>query len=110
MSENTSTLHFHVETSSTDCDGRLDRDYITTINEGEDEYGFKARVLSSLVSWSYENRVVFNDEDSEGGTEIEVSYQHDEGRFYGEARLCRNEDCDHSKAGQRDHYAEAMGY
>lgn len=101
------TFHAHIETSSTDCDGRLDRDYVSEARPDEDNYDFKARTLSALVSWSYPNRVEFRGDDSD---EIEVSYQHDEGSFYGEARFCGNPECNPNKSGQRDHYAEAMGY
>ena len=110
--ENTENLHAHFETTMTDCDGRMDRDYVYTPNEGEDDYDFKSRVLMSLVSWSNENRVVFKSGETDGYAweTIEVSYTHDEGKFYGEATICQDATCDLGEQGQRDHFAEAMGY
>jgi hypothetical protein len=106
------TIHAHVETSATDCDGPLYQSYIMQANEGEDEYGFKSRILMALVSWSYDNRVVFDSGEDDGfdWDSITVDYDHDEGHFHGEARTCRNEDCDPDARTQRDVYAEMMGY
>lgn len=114
MNENTENLHAHVETSMTDCDGRMDRDWVAQMNDEElaSEFGdldFKSRMLSNLVSWSYQNTVTIEGVETGHGETIEVSYAHDEGRFWGRAVLCTDE-CDESAHGQRDHAAEAMGY
>lgn len=107
MSEITKNLHVHMSTTMTDCDGRMDRDYVMLPNDGEDDYDFKARVLMGMVSWSYENRVEFTgDYDL---PVVEVNYAHDEGVYQGEAAYCTDEHPD-APATQRDHYAEAMGY
>ena len=109
---NTENLHAHVSTSMTDCDGRMDRDWVAMMNDDEvaSEFGdleFQGRMLTNLVSWSepsQTNVTPFED----GTVRIEVSYAHDEGMFWGEALTC-TDDCPETSS-QRDHQAEAAGY
>jgi hypothetical protein len=110
--EITEDLHVHVEITSTDCDGRMDRGYTDAPHEGQDDYAFKSRILAGLVSWTYPNKVEMTS-GYEGGTEwerIEVSYQHDEGWHHAEALFCRDSFCKDAPSTQRDHTAEAAGY
>lgn len=111
--ENIENLHAHVSTSMSDCDGRMNRNFVSVMNDDEraSEFGeleFKSRMLSNLVSWSYANKVEITPFE-DGSERIEVSYMHDEGSFHGEALTC-TDDCDDDYRSQSDLYAEMMGY
>lgn len=98
-----------------DCDGRMSRDWVALMNDEErasefSDLDFKARMLSNLVSWSYQNKVTIEGTESGHDEVIEVTYAHEEGHFWGQARLCTDETCDPEIRGQHDLYAEMMGY
>ena len=115
---NTNTLHAHVSTSGSDCDGRVTDEYVTTMNQDELDHSarargindfsdlmFKARVLSNHVSFSPLDKVQV--EVSENGfTMYEVT---EEGCRTAEVIWCEDE-CDGSVASHTDLYAEMMGY
>lgn len=110
-----SNLHAHVESYQSDCDGPISRDYVLTMNAEEladEEMGdlhFTERVAVSVGNFYA----------SDGGTftvETGVDYRRfiwdaptEEGHEHREATLCTDE-CDEDERGQRDYYAESMGY
>lgn len=115
----TTSLHAHVFTASSDCDGPMYREYVTGLNDVElaeherqngindfHDLHFKERVLGNHVSFHSEFGVTVK-ADSEGFTMHE---QTDEGYRSAEVRWCEDEDCDPNAASQRDVYAEQMGY
>jgi hypothetical protein len=116
-----STLHAHVSTTATDCDGRIDNDYVLTMNEAEiaesqqqyndfSDIHFRERVIGSIMhltggpgtltvhsepgTWA--DRVVWEQETEEGGRN-------------NMALFCED-DCDEAETRYRDHRAESMGY
>lgn len=108
---NTNSLHAHVNIASADCDGPLYRDHVSQMTDAEKasdfpDLDFKQRVMGSHVSFSPmgEVRVTVTED---GFTMHE---QTDEGFRSAEVRWCEDEDCDPDKRGQRDVYAEMMGY
>lgn len=104
------TLHAHVHTDATDCDGRIERTYVLDLVDDEEEYDFQARVLASVVNVTpaYGGRLdVEHVED--GLTRLLWAEGTDEGRRHVEATFCRSVVCD-QRSTQRDHAAEAMGY
>lgn len=111
-------LHAHVETASVDCDGPLYRDHVEIYNEDElreraeaqgindfSEIHFRERVLLSCISvYSCEQgRLTVGDHGFDWHETTE------EGHRSATVRWCWD-DCDTDAAGQRDVYAEAMGY
>lgn len=104
------SLHCHFSTSATDCDGRIDRDYIMVSNEGQDEYDFRSFVLGMLIGLGDGTLTQVTGE-SAGlpWTRLEWSEPTEEGHHYGEALLCQD-DCDLEEHHYRDHQAEAAGY
>ena len=115
----TTTLHAHVSTASSDCDGPMYRDYVSALNDDEramhekangvndfHELEFKARILSNHVSFHSEAGVQARIFD--GG--FETTEQTDEGYRSSEVRWCEDADCDPNAASQRDVFAEMMGY
>ena len=108
----TTTLHAHVSTASSDCDGPMYRSYVSEMNDDErcnDQYGdleFKQRILGNHVSFH-----------SEFGVNVEVSAEGfvtheltDEGYRSADVTWCEDEACDPNAATQRDIFAEQMGY
>lgn len=114
----TTNLHAHVSSTSADCDGRYDRDYITWLNDDEmaehqkaqgvndfHDLHFKERVLGGIVSFSpdhdaaevriHRNGFRYNEPTDEGYRYVEVTWCEDD---------CEDPDT------YRDHTAEAMGY
>jgi hypothetical protein len=118
----TTTLHAHIDTASADCDGPMYREYVVTLNDDEiaqheaaeanggvndfHDLEFKARVLSSQVSFHSEFGVTVK-LDSDG---FEMHEQTDEGYRSSRVVWCEDETCDPEAYGQRDVYAEMMGY
>lgn len=106
-------LHAHYESSSTDCDGRMDRSYVIVPNDDEraSEFGdieFQERVLGNVVSMTGLGgtlrvetepaiRLIWSEATDEGGRSVEATF-------------CNDESCDETEYSQRDHAAEAMGY
>lgn len=106
----TTNLHAHIATASSDCDGPMYRDYVTTMNAAEqaDQFGdlaFKERVMGNHVSFSPLDKVQV-EVTSEGFTMHDVT---DEGYRSAEVRWCEDE-CADGEYSQRDVYAEMMGY
>lgn len=113
----TTTLHAHFQTYSTDCDGAISRDYVEPMNdeEQESEYGdikFHNRVISTVVntySLMYEGSLkVTNEEDN--GVRLFWHEATEEGGRSVEALICKDESCNLTAHGYRDHRAESMGY
>lgn len=115
----TSTLHAHISTTATDCDGRMDHDYVIPLNDEETaehrkangvndfhNLHFKERVLARLVTFS-PDAVQTITVDTEGITAVERT---EEGYRHAQAQWCEDPDCDPGERSQRDHTAEAMGY
>lgn len=108
---NTNSLHAHVDTAARDCDGPVYRDWVETMTDGErasdfPDLDFKARILSNHVSFSPADKVTVTVR--EDGFVMEEATE--EGFRSAEVRWCEDEDCDPDKRGQRDVYAELMGY
>lgn len=114
----TTTLHAHVATAAVDCDGPFYTDYVTSLNTEElaehfhangindfHDLNFKARVLSNHVSFHAEDATVRIT--PEGFSYFERT---EEGHRSSEVTWCEDESCDPNAAGQRDVYAEMMGY
>lgn len=115
----TTSLHAHIDTASTDCDGPMYREYVVTLNDDEiaqhvaadgvndfHDLEFKARVLSSQVSFHSEFGVTVK-VDEHG---FEMHEQTDEGHRSSSVRWCEDETCDEEAYSQRDIYAEMMNY
>lgn len=117
------TLHAHIESYSTDCDGPISSSYVLTMNEdelkGQDEpnyFGdiyFLDRVVTTLVnSYSLLWRGTLEIECfDEGSTEKRMTWSEptDEGHRQSIATICTDE-CDEAERSYRDHRAESMGY
>jgi hypothetical protein len=115
----TNTLHAHVSTASSDCDGPFYREYVDTFNVTELEERAAANGVNDFSDIHFMNRVFTNNCGPYGvehGMRITVTndgfdwYEDtDEGCRSGEVRWC-HEDCDPRAAWQRDVFAEQMGY
>lgn len=111
-------LHAHMESRVSDCDGPLDRDWVVTmpeVPEGTDvsdaEYAFRSRVLASMVSTQGEHDGTLSVRTFDDGTSrLSWAERTEEGYRMVEATFCVDESCDPEAHGQRDHFAEAMGY
>lgn len=118
----TTNLHAHIDTASSDCDGPMYREYVVSLNDDEvamhdaaeanggvndfHDYEFKARVLSSQVSWHpLEESTVTLTQDG-----FTVHEPTDEGYRSSHVRWCEEDSCDPEAYSQRDVYAEMMGY
>jgi len=115
----TTSLHAHIATSSSDCDGGHGYDYIVCLNDEEiaeharqdgvndfHDLHFKERVLGGQVSFSPLVKVQVEITES-GFTTHEVT---DEGYRAAEVYWCEDEACDPNSASQYDQFAEMMGY
>jgi len=106
----TKTLHAHVSTESADCDGPMQRTYVTTMNSdevGAGEFGdldFKSRVLSNHVSFHGNTHV---DTTKDGFHAVE---QTDEGYRAASVEWCEDGTCRLDAYTQRDVFAEMAGY
>lgn len=115
----TSHLHAHISTTATDCDGRMDYDYVVSLNEAEiaehekaagvndfHDLHFKARVLGNLATFcpDYQQTIIIEEDG------IETQESTEEGHRHSQAQWCEDPDCDPNQQSQRDHAAEAMGY
>jgi hypothetical protein len=124
-----SMLHAHVDSSSRDCDGPLDRFHVT---RPVDLRPLDREVIAIGTRWwehvdtsdfwskMVEIQVYPYADDGEATMSI-TSDGHglytftqarptDEGFHHEITRLCRDEDCAYERSGQRDYYAEAAGY
>jgi hypothetical protein len=101
-----STLHFHVSTSSSDCDGPLYRDYVELPLATETSVEFFARVM--LVNCARNTAQVTLEEDGEWV--IRHHAPTEDGYHAEEWRSCVTQECRGQKSTQRDVFAEAAGY
>lgn len=114
----TTTLHAHVSTASSDCDGPLYREYVTEMNDSErsDDLGdveFYNRVVANTVTayGSFRGGSLKVEVDDEyGNVSLEWSEPTEEGFRSTSVQFCEDESCDPNQASQRDVYAEMMGY
>lgn len=114
----TRRIHAHVETAHADCDGPLYRDWVEVYNDEEEAEETEANGVNDFSEIHFMNRVFTNhcgpyavhqlrvEADDNGFTWHENT---EEGYRSGEVRWCYD-DCDTGKAGQRDIFAEQMGY
>lgn len=104
----TNTLHAHVSSTSTDCDGMYSREYVMVQEDGQDEFDFQTRVMDNLVSTTGFGGTlkVHNDED---GLRMEWMETTEEGSRHLDADFC-TKDCETDMSLTRDHSAEAMNY
>lgn len=109
------TLHAHVSTASSDCDGPFYREYVESLNDDEraeagkpfndfHDLHFKERVMGNIVSFHAIDGIMSVNPD--GFTWREPT---EEGYRSADVRWC-TDDCDESAAWQRDVFAEQMGY
>ena len=107
------TLHAHVETAASDCDGPLYRHWVEQMTDEEkaDQFGdldFRARLLSNHVSfWPAEGAEVTVKVYRDG---FDTSEPTEEGYRQSCVRWCEDADCDTAERGQRDVFAERAGY
>lgn len=112
-------LHAHVETYSRDCDGGFESHYVVAFNDEEIAERDTANGINDFSDIHFMNRVFSNCcgpyavsfkmsiTVTEAGFEWNEATE--EGYRAGEVRWC-HDDCDESERGQRDQYAEMMGY
>lgn len=123
MSEtNILTLHAHVDSASADCDGPMYRDYVVGISDEEKAEHIAADGVNDFSEIHFRERVLASQVPVyavEEGQDVSVtiaawgfrwSQPTDEGYRSGEVRWCDDESCDPESHGQRDVYAEMMGY
>lgn len=114
----TNTLHAHVSTAAADCDGPMYRDYVEVFNDAEtaeheaaqgvndfSDIHFMQRVMMNVASPYAVHQMTVKVDDSG----IEVSEATEEGYRNASVVWCRD-DCDTEARGQRDVFAEQMGY
>lgn len=119
---NTTTIHAHVDTYSTDCDGAISRSYIMTPDPeelaGQDapnwfgDIDFHNRVVAHVVntySLVFGGRLDVTKWD-DGSVGLDWSEATEEGSRNVNARICEDPDCDTGEHSYRDHRAESMGY
>ena len=112
------TLHAHISTAQSDCDGPTYDSWVVTFNEDErnehiaatergyndfSEYSFKERILGNAVSFHGNGQVNIH---PDGFNYFENT---DEGYRSAEVRWCED-DCDTNERTHRDVFAEQMGY
>lgn len=100
-----SHLHVHVDSSSRDCDGPLDRSYVILPEPDESAEAFFLRWMSSLCGTTSE--VTFEED---GSWEAHHHYPTEEGYHAEQHRSCVWLHCRNQEYRQRDYYAERMGY
>ena len=113
------TIHAHIETYSTDCDGALSSGYILTPNPAEladEAFGdirFHNRVVTNIVNtYSIDNNATLR-VTRVSGNEVQLMWNEptEEGGRAAEALICTDERCDlEEQPWRRDHQAEAAGY
>lgn len=91
-----STLHAHITTSHTDCDGTHGDGYVLVQSERESglkfgDLAFQDRVLTLVASPSTEGGGVLHVTHYEQGNILEWSEPTDEGGIYRKARFCSQE-------------------
>jgi hypothetical protein len=114
----TTNLHAHVNTASADCDGPHYSDYVVSLTDEEvaehenaggindfHDLHFKSRVLDHIVSTHAEGGVLKVDPSG-----LDWHEPQDEGYRAACVTWCEDEGCDPNARGQRDVYAEQMGY
>lgn len=97
------TLHAHVETSTADCDGRYNNDYVSRPTTDEDDYSFMVRRMSMDTSPNARQATLTVDNDGYVWSE-----NTEEGFVNVQVRWCREDCADDTR--YRDHTAEAAGY
>lgn len=113
----TMTIHAHVETHSTDCDGALSGSHVMSPSREErhsqfGEIEFRDRVLVSIMSayTAVAGRLdVTGDHETGTTTRLEWNERTEEGGRSAVATFCED-DCDLDEHSRRDHAAEAAGY
>lgn len=103
------TYHAHVASTSRDCDGQYDNDYVDVQYDDESEYDFEIRMLARLVSVWADKGTLDVRTDSDGLPIMEWSQPTEEGYVFIAAAFCRNQ-CNSDARRYRDHTAEAAGY
>lgn len=115
------SLHAHVATASSDCDGPMYRDFIEQPNDLEiaEHNEGEARGYNNFADLHFKERVLGNHVSmhSEYGVEVKVTRDGfrshevtDEGYRQAEVRWCEDPGCDPEERGQRDVFAEMMNY
>lgn len=111
------TIHAHVETYSTDCDGALSSGHLMTQNDDErdSQFGdieFHERVVGYVVNTFslLADGTLRVTRLSDGDVRLSWSEATEEGGRSIEATIC-TDDCDLGESSwRRDHQAEAAGY
>jgi hypothetical protein len=116
--------HLHVDSSSSDCDGRYTRGHVVRLNTGIADWALHPVPKSEpqpTPTWHDLVTYMFRHEAGiwSGPTTIEMDpyagYMRwhtttDEGGCAGEVRVCDDPGCAYEDAIYRDHRAESMGY
>ena len=115
----TTTLHAHVSTASSDCDGPQYNEWVESLNVTELAQHVAANGVNDFHDLNFKERVLGNHVSfhSEFGVTVAVldwgftmHEQTDEGYRQAEVRWCEDEDCDPNAKSHRDVFAEQMGY
>lgn len=114
----TTSLHAHISTFSSDCDGPMYRDFVKTMNDAEIAHHEQANGVNDFSSLMFKERILswhvsFSPLDEaevritrDGFDYVEAT---DEGMRRVEVRWCED-DCATDQYSQRDVFAEQMGY
>ena len=101
-------MHAHVHIDSRDCDGRYERSYVVTPEDGQDMYAFQGMVMGWYMPLDYrgDDTVITVQMSSRGFDFLEPT---DEGYRAVDVTWCTGDDV--SERGTfRDYTAESMGY
>lgn len=118
----TNTLHAHVSTASSDCDGPMYDEYVIGLNA--EEIAETEKAYNDFHDITFRERVICHAVNVTGGTgtltvesepggwasRVEWHQQTEEGYRSVEAVFCEDESCDPNATSHRDVFAEMMGY
>lgn len=105
-------IHAHFETTATDCDGQIDRAYVVSAYDHEDEIDFHDRIVSLVVdtyALLFQATLRIGKLDTD---QVQLIWDEptDEGFRHTEVVICNRDDCNENETTYRDHRAEEMGY
>jgi hypothetical protein len=100
------TIHTHVESAASDCDGPIERHHIDE-RRLEDVFNLYDIPLTPAGTFSHDS--TYDEDLGETLYTLRISTPTEEGYTSTDYREC-GDPCDLDERGQRDHYAEAMGY
>lgn len=101
------TVHIHIESSASDCDGPLYRSSVWVPDADDSSAEFFVRWMLSLCAYNPDVEISLREDGEWRGS---YSQRTDEGYHAEEHHSCIYEECRGQQASQRDVYAERMGY